>query len=254
MKLSCRLVSSTHEEVAKHIKPGINTKELDKIAEEFIRDNGGIPGFKGYNGFPYTLCISMNDEVVHGMPRDEEVKDGDVLSIDCGAILNDFYGDSAYTYLVGEIGDDIMNLMRTTKEALYAGIKNAIVGKRLGDISHAIQTHAEKEYGYGVVRELVGHGVGRNLHEGPEVPNYGRKGSGMKLKEGLVIAIEPMINQGTKDIKYDSDGWTVRTKDNQISAHYEHTIAVRKSEAQILSTFEGLENSIKNNIELTEIV
>lgn len=250
---SCRLVGQAHAEVAKIMRAGISTIQLDKIAEEFIRDNKAIPGFKGYNGFPYTLCISLNNEVVHGMPSQYELKEGDVVSIDCGVLSNGFYGDSAYTYCVGEVKPEVMKLLTTTKESLYKGIEQAVVGRRLGDISFAIQQHTERKYGYGVVRELVGHGVGRNLHEAPEVPNYGRRGKGIKLLDGLVLAIEPMINMGKKDVKRLNDGWTIVTSDDTPSAHYEHTIAVRKNKADILSTFEFLEKAIKNNKELLPI-
>ena len=222
---SCRLVGQAHAEVAKIMRAGISTIQLDKIAEEFIRDNKAIPGFKGYNGCPYTLCISLNNEVVHGMPSQYELKEGDVVSIDCGVLSNGFYGDSAYTYCVGEVKPEVMKLLTTTKESLYKGIEQAVVGRRLGDISFAIQQHTERKYGYGVVRELVGHGVGRNLHEAPEVPNYGRRGKGIKLLDGLVLAIEPMINMGKKDVKRLNDGWTIVTSDDTPSAHYEHTIA-----------------------------
>lgn len=250
---SCLLVSRTHAEIAKFIKPGIKTTYLDQLAEEFIRDHKAVPAFKGYGGFPYTLCVSMNDEVVHGMPREEEVVEGDILSIDCGAKLNGYFGDSAYTYVVGEIKPEYMQLLKVTKEALYKGIDKAIVGQRIGDIAYAIQEHTEKKHGYGVVRELVGHGVGRELHEDPQVPNFGRRGRGTKLLNGLVIAIEPMINLGKKDVYQHSDGWTFSTKDKLPSAHYEHTVAVRKGKADILSTFEFTELSIKNNPELVEI-
>lgn len=250
---SCLLVSKTHAEVAKHIRPGIKTIELDKIAEEFIRDHNAIPGFKGYRGFPYTLCMSVNEEVVHGFPGERELIDGDVVSIDCGAIANNFYGDSAYTYAVGEVSPEVAQLLKVTKESLYKGIEQAVEGNRIGDIGHAIQEHTEKKYGYGVVRELVGHGVGRQLHEKPEVPNYGKRGSGSRLKKGLVIAIEPMINLGKRHIEQLSDGWTIATKDRKPSAHFEHTIAVVGEKADILSTFEYTEESIKGNAALSQI-
>ncbi|MGB1204666.1 MAG: type I methionyl aminopeptidase [Chitinophagales bacterium] len=250
---SCRLVGQAHAEVAKIMRPGISTIKLDKVAEEFIRDNKALPGFKGYNDFPHTLCISLNNEVVHGMPSQYELKDGDVVSIDCGVLANGFYGDSAYTYCVGEVKSDVMQLLTVTKESLYKGIEQAVVGRRLGDISFAIQQHTERKHGYGVVRELVGHGVGRNLHEAPEVPNYGRRGKGIKLLDGLVLAIEPMINMGKKEVTRLNDGWTIVTVDSTTSAHYEHTIAIRKNKADILSTFEFLETAIKNNEELLPI-
>ena len=243
---SSLLVAKTHAEIARNIKSGISSLSLDKIAEEFIRDNGGEPAFKGYNGFPCTLCISPNEQVVHGIPNKEPIIEGSILSIDCGVLMNGFYGDSAYTYQVGEVKDEIKKLLDVTKESLYKGIECAISGNRIGDISYAIQEHAEK-YNYGVVRELVGHGIGRKLHESPEVPNYGKKGSGIKLKKGLVIAIEPMINMGKRDIMQHSDGWTITTVDKKPSAHFEHTIVVREGEAEILSSFKEIEKIINKN-------
>jgi|TARA_B110000914_G_scaffold222971_1_gene237502 methionyl aminopeptidase len=242
---SSLLVAKTHAEIARLIKPGISTLALDLIAEEFIRDNGGIPAFKGYNGFPSTLCISPNEQVVHGIPNDNLLFNNSILSVDCGVYMNGYYGDSAYTYEVGQVDDNLGNLLRVTKEALYKGIEKAIIGNRMGDISFAIQDHAEKN-GYGVVRELVGHGLGKKLHESPEVPNYGRRGSGIKLKKGLVIAIEPMINMGTRKILQHSDGWTITTLDSKPSAHFEHTIVVRNEKAEILSSFEEIEKEIEN--------
>ncbi len=247
------IVSKTHAEVAKHIRPGIQTLALDKIAEEFIRDNNAIPGFKGYRGFPFTLCMSVNEEVVHGFPTKRELKSGDILSIDCGTIANGFYGDSAYTYAVGEIAPKVKKLLQVTKEALYKGIEQAKVGNRMGDISSAIQEHSQGRHGFGVVQEMVGHGVGRELHEKPEVPNYGRRNTGVKLKKGLVIAIEPMINLGKRHIEQMEDGWTIVTKDRKPSAHFEHTIAIVGEKADILSTFRYTEESIKKNKELTEV-
>jgi len=240
---SSLLVAKTHAEIAGLIKPGITCLALDKIAEEFIRDNGGIPAFKGYNGFPSTLCVSPNDQVVHGIPNDIILKDGEILSVDCGVVMNGYYGDSAFTYEVGEVDTEIKQLLRVTKESLYKGIEMAVSGNRIGDIGFAVQQHAES-FGYGVVRELVGHGVGKNLHESPEVPNYGRKGKGIILKEGLVIAIEPMINMGKRSIMQHNDGWTITTIDNKPSAHFEHTIVVRKRKAEILSSFEEIEKKI----------
>jgi methionyl aminopeptidase len=231
--------------VAKYIEPGVKTQKLDAIAEEFIRDNGAEPGFKGYGGFPATLCISVNDEVVHGIPSEYELKDGDIVSIDCGTIWNGFYGDSAYTFLVGEVDKDVMLLLERTKKALYLGIEQAVAGKRVRDIGYAIQTYVES-FGYGVVRDLVGHGVGRNLHEEPEVPNFGRRGTGPKLKAGMCIAIEPMINLGTKDVVQDKDGWTIRTKDGKPSAHFEHDVAIRNGKADILSSFDEIEKVLNN--------
>ena len=246
VRKSSLLVAKTHAEIAKLIKPGISSLELDQIAEEFIRDNGGEPAFKGYNGFPCTLCASPNEVVVHGIPNNEPINDGTILSIDCGVYMNGFYGDSAYTYEVGEVKKEIQMLLKVTKESLYKGIENAVSGKRIGDIGYAIQEHAENN-DYGVVREMIGHGIGKNLHESPEVPNYGRRGSGIKLKKGLVIAIEPMINMGTRDIMQHSDGWTITTLDKKPSAHFEHTVVVREGEAEILSSFKEIEKIIKLN-------
>ncbi len=246
LRLSNMLVARTHGEVAKLMKPGVSTIKLDKIAEEFIRDNGGIPGFLNYGGFPNTLCISINEQVVHGLPSKRELREGDIVSVDCGAILNGFYGDSAYTYGIGQISAKNEKLLRVTKESLYKGIENAMVGKRLGDVSYAIQEHVTKE-GYSIVREMVGHGVGRKLHEEPQVPNYGKRGQGIKLHSGLVIAIEPMINMGTREIVQLEDGWTMATKDRKNSAHFEHTIAVRNGKADILSSFEFIEEVLNKN-------
>jgi methionyl aminopeptidase len=237
---SSLLVGKTLAEVAKLIKPGVTTKKLDQVAETFIRDHGAIPGFKGYGGFPATLCISVNDEVVHGIPGDRVLINGDIVSIDCGTLMNGFYGDSAYTFPVGEVDEEVLKLLERTKESLYLAIKQAVAGKRIGDIGNAVQTYCEG-YGYSVVRDLVGHGVGRNLHEKPEVPNYGRRGSGVKLKSGMVLAIEPMINLGRKEVIQDPDGWTIRTADSKPSAHYEHDVAIRNGEADVLSTFEDIE-------------
>lgn len=237
---SSLLVGKTLAEVAKIIRPGIKTIELDKVAETYIRDNGAEPGFKGYGGFPGTLCISVNEEVVHGIPGDRELRDGDIVSIDCGTLKNGFYGDSAYTFAVGEVDDDVLMLLQRTKESLYLAIEQAIVGKRIGDIGFAVQHYVEG-YGYSVVRELVGHGVGRNLHEKPEVPNYGRRGSGVKLKSGMALAIEPMINLGSKEVVQENDGWTFRTQDRKPSAHFEHDVVVRPGKADILSTFKYIE-------------
>jgi len=237
------LVSKTLTEIASMMKPGINTLAIDKRAEEFIRDHGAEPGFKGYNGYPNTLCISVNDQVVHGIPSDYELKEGDIVSVDCGTKKNGFYGDSAYTFMIGEVNADIRKLLKVTRECLYLGIEKAVTGNRVGDISYAIQTHAEAN-GYSVVRELVGHGVGRQLHEKPEVPNYGRKGVGMKLNRGLVIAIEPMINMGKKEIKQARDGWTISTADKMPSAHFEHTVAIGDQKADILSTFDCIDKEI----------
>ena len=243
VRKSSLLVAKTHAEIAGLIKPGITTLALDKIAEEFIRDNGGVPAFKGYGGFPNTLCMSPNEQVVHGIPNDRALENSEILSVDCGVVMNGYYGDSAFTYEVGEVDAEKKQLLKVTKESLYKGIEQAVAGNRIGDIGYAVQQHAES-FGYGVVRELVGHGVGKNLHESPEVPNHGRRGKGVMLKEGLVIAIEPMINMGTKRILQHNDGWTITTIDNKPSAHFEHTIVVRKGKAEILSSFEEIEKKI----------
>ena len=234
------LVGMTLGELAKWIAPGITTLKLDKIAEEFIRDHGAVPGFLGYGGFPNTLCVSVNEQIVHGIPSNYELKDGDIVSIDCGTLKNGFNGDSAYTFCVGEVAYDVRRLLKTTKESLYLGIEQAVEGKRVGDISNAVQTYCEKK-GYSVVRELCGHGVGKRLHEDPEVPNYGRRGCGPLLKSGMVIAIEPMINLGSHNIVIERDGWTTRTRDRKPSAHFEHTVAVREGKADILSSFKYVE-------------
>jgi len=241
---SSLLVAKTHAKISALIKPGVTTLQLDKIAEEFIRDNGGCPAFKGYSGFPNTLCTSLNEQVVHGIPNDNPLNEGDIISIDCGVVMKGYYGDSAYTYEVGEVSKDVKNLLIRTKESLYKGIEQAVSGNRIGDIGYAIQTHVE-QFGYGVVREMVGHGVGENLHEEPQVPNYGKRGRGIKLKEGMVIAVEPMINLGTRRIKQLSDGWTIITADKKYSAHFEHTIVVRKGKAEVLSSFKEIEKKLK---------
>jgi methionyl aminopeptidase len=240
IRKSSLLVGKTLAEVARQIRPGIKTIELDKLAEEYIRDHKAVPAFKGYRGFPFTLCISINEQVVHGFPGKRELKDGDIVSVDCGTLKDGFYGDSAYTFAVGDVKPEVLALMKATKESLYLGIGQAVSGKRIGDIGFEIQNHVES-LGYSVVRDLVGHGVGRNLHEKPEVMNYGKRGSGIKLNEGLVIAIEPMINMGKYQIVQESDGWTIRTADRMPSAHFEHTIAVRKNKADILSSFDEIE-------------
>jgi methionyl aminopeptidase len=241
LRISNQIVAKTLAEVAKLIAPGVSTAKLDKVAEEFIRDNGAVPGFLGYGGFPKSICTSVNDQVVHGIPSEKVVlKEGDIISVDCGAYINGFHGDSAYTFPVGEVKPEIMDLLRTTKESLFLGIEQAVEGKRMGDIGSAIQSHCEVK-GYSVVREMIGHGVGRNLHESPEVPNYGRKGNGTMLKTGMTIAIEPMINMGKRQLVFENDGWTTRTIDRMPSAHFEHSVAVRKGKADILSTFEYIE-------------
>ncbi len=240
---SAQILGKAHGEVAKLVKPGIKTKDLDKIAEEFISDHGAKASFKGYNGFPATLCISTNEVVVHGFPSEYELKDGDIISIDCGVFYKGFHSDSAYTYPVGEISTETLSLLKATKESLYKGIEEAKFGNRIGDIAYAIQNYVE-DRGYTVVRELVGHGVGRNLHEGPEVPNYGKRGKGPKLNEGLVIAIEPMVNLGVRNIVQESDGWTIRTRDRQPSAHFEHTIAIFADRTEILTTHKYIESVV----------
>jgi methionyl aminopeptidase len=241
---SSLLVAKTLAEVAKVIKPGVTTLSLDKVAHEFINDNKAVPAFLNYNGFPNSLCISVNDQVVHGIPGKYELKDGDIVSVDCGVVKNGFFGDSAYTFPIGEVKPDVLQLLEVTKQCLNKAVEVAVAGKRLGDIAEAVQEHAEGN-GFSVVRELVGHGIGRDLHESPEVPNYGRKGTGLKLQEGLVIAIEPMINLGKKGIRQEGDGWTIRTADHMPSAHFEHTIAIGKHKADVLSSFEFIEQALK---------
>jgi len=249
LRASCQLVSRTFAELKQHVKAGVNTLHLDKIAEEFIRDHGAVPAFKNYQPdkdlvpFPGTLCTSLNEEVVHGIPSENVVlKDGDVISLDCGVILNEFFGDSAYTFMVGEVKPEVQKLLRVTQECLALGVAQAKKGNRIGDISFAVQQHAESN-GYGVVRDLVGHGIGRSLHEPPEVPNFGRRGNGPKIEVGLVIAIEPMINMGKGAVRRGSDGWTILSHDKSPSAHFEHTVAVRADGIDILTTFEGIESN-----------
>jgi methionyl aminopeptidase len=245
IRISSLLVSKTLAEVAKSIQPGVTTAVLDKIAEEFIRDNGGVPAFKGYNGFPASLCISPNEQVVHGIPGSYELKEGDIISVDCGVVKNGWFGDSAYTFAIGEVKPKVQELLKITKECLVKAVEAAAAGKWLGDIGEAVQSHAEK-HGFSVVRDLVGHGIGRELHEEPQVPNYGKRGSGKKLQAGLVIAIEPMINLGKKGVRQENDGWTITTADRLPSAHFEHTVAVKAGKADVLSTFEYIEEVLKN--------
>lgn len=246
LRISNQIVAKTLAEMAKIIAPGISTEQLNKVAEEFIRDNGATPGFLGYGGFPKSICTSVNDQVVHGIPSEKVVlEDGDIISVDCGAYINGFHGDSAYTFCVGDVKPEIIELLRTTKASLYKGIEQAQEGKRLGDVGYAIQEYCESR-GYSVVREMIGHGVGRNLHESPEVPNYGRKGNGIMLKSGMTIAIEPMINLGKRNLVFENDGWTTRTIDKKPSAHFEHSIAIRRGKADILSSFEYLEKVLGN--------
>jgi methionyl aminopeptidase len=246
LRISNQIVAKTLAEMAKIIAPGVTTEQLNKVADEFIRDNGAIPGFLGYSGFPKSICTSVNDQVVHGIPSKNVIlKDGDIISVDCGAYINGFHGDSAYTFCVGDVKPEILNLLRITKESLYKGIEQAQEGRRLGDLGYAIQSYCE-EHGYSVVREMIGHGVGRKLHEAPEVPNYGRKGNGIMLKSGMTIAIEPMINLGVRNLVLEKDGWTTRTVDRKPSAHFEHSVAIRRGKADILSSFEYIEQILGN--------
>ena len=245
LRESSLLVGKTLAAVASRIRPGATTLELDAVAEEFIRDHGAEPGFKGYGGFPNSLCTSVNEAVVHGIPDDRPLEEGDIVSIDCGVLKNEFYGDSAYTFAVGEIAPEVQQLLDVTKECLRLAIEQAVVGKRIGDIGFACQQHAE-QIGYGVVRELVGHGLGRSLHEAPEVPNYGRRGNGPRLMDGMVLAIEPMINLGRKEVLHLEDGWTIVTADRKVSAHFEHDIVVRKDQADVLSSFDEIEKVLQH--------
>lgn len=247
MRRSALLVSKTLAEVAGHLRPGITSLSVDKLIGEFIRDHNGVPSFLNYKGYPFNSCISVNDVVVHGFPTEREFKEGDVVSIDIGIILNDWHGDHAYTFALGDPGQATMQLIKVTRESLFKGIEKAVAGNRVGDISFAIQEHTEKRHGYGVVRELVGHGLGKNMHEDPQVPNYGKRGSGPKLKEGLVLAIEPMINLGVKEVYTEDDGWTVRTKDGKPSVHFEHDVCVRKGKADILSDYSIIEKAESTN-------
>jgi len=244
IKESAQILGKAHGEVAKNVKPGVKTAELDKIAEEFIRDHGGSPSFKNYNGFPSSLCISLNENVVHGFPSEYELQEGDIISVDCGVFFKGYHSDSAYTYPVGKVDDEVKQLLVVTKESLYKGIEKAVVGNRIGDIANAVQSHVD-QYGYGIVRELVGHGLGQSLHESPEVPNYGKQGKGPKLKDGLVLAIEPMVNLGTRNVVQEADGWTIRTADKQPSAHYEHTVAILEEGTEVLTTHKYIEENYK---------
>jgi methionyl aminopeptidase len=240
IRQSALILSKAHGEIALLIKEGVSTATLDKRAEEFIKDSGAVPSFKNYNGFPYSLCISVNSTVVHGMPGNYILNDGDVISVDGGVYYKGFHSDCAYTHAVGEVSEEVAQLLTVTKESLYKGIDKAVVGSRIGDVGFAIQQYAEG-FGYGVVRELVGHGIGKNLHESPEVPNYGKRGQGLKLQNGLVLAIEPMINLGSRHIVQEDDGWTIRTRDNKPSAHFEHTVVIRKDKAEVLTTFDYID-------------
>lgn len=253
MRQANLLVSQTLGYVGSLLKPGITGYEIDKAAETFIRDHNGKPAFKGYHGFPATLCVSYNDIVVHGIPGQREFKETDVVSVDCGVELEGYYGDAAFTFAFSDVDESAMELLRVTYASLYKGIEQAVHGKRIGDISFAIQDYCERQHKYGVVRDLVGHGIGRSLHEDPEVPNYGKRGKGPLMMEGLVLAIEPMINMGVKEVYQDTDGWTIHTKDRKPSAHYEHSVAVRKGKPDILSTHEFVLAAIKNNDSLREI-
>ncbi|MEI9945501.1 MAG: type I methionyl aminopeptidase [Chitinophagaceae bacterium] len=250
MRQSAMLVSKTLTEIAKVLKPGIATITLDKMIGEFIRDHHAIPSFLNYHGYPYNSCLSVNDVVVHGFPGKNELKEGDIISVDIGVILNEWHGDHAYTFAIGDPGEEVMQLIKVTKESLYLGIEKAVEGNRVGDISFAIQDYTEKQNGYGVVRELVGHGIGKKLHEDPQVPNYGKRGTLNKLKEGMVLAIEPMINLGKKEVFTESDKWTVRTKDAKPSVHFEHDVCVRKNKADILSDYSIIEKAEAENPEL----
>ena len=246
MRAANLLVAQTLAEVGKAVKPGVTTAQLNHLADEFIRDHGAVPTFKGfpnpYGGpFPGSICTSVNEVVVHGVPSEKTIlRDGDIISVDCGTLLNGFNGDSCYTFMVDEVSEEVQHLLRTTKEALYKGIEAAVAGLRIGDISYAVQTHCEAQ-GYGVVREFVGHGIGREMHEDPQVPNYGRRGQGKQIKNGLCIAIEPMITMGTYEVYMDPDKWTIRTRDGKPAAHFEHTIAIHHGKADILSSFEDIE-------------
>ena len=253
IRKSCELLSKTLAEVAKAVRVGTNGIKLDKLAEQFIKDHGGHPSFKGYNRYPASLCISVNDEVVHGIPTVEAYKDGDIISCDCGVFMNGYHGDMAYTFGVGNVKPEILELMRVTKESLYLGIEQATVGKRTGDIGFAVQDFCERKHPYKCVRELVGHGIGKTLHEDPQVPNYGRKGDGQKLPENCTIAIEPMVNLGKRDVYTKRDNWTIATQDGLPSVHFEHTVLVKPLKAEILSSFEWIEQAVKENKELVKI-
>jgi methionyl aminopeptidase len=244
IRQSAEILSRAHAEIARMIEPGVTTGSLDKVAEEYIKDHDGVPSFKGYNGFPGSLCISVNEQVVHGIPGSTTLQSGDIVSIDCGVFYKGFHSDAAYTYPVGEVTDEVRKLLKVTKESLYLGIENAKSGNRVGDIGFAIQQYVE-ESGFSVVRELVGHGIGKTLHESPEVPNYGKRGRGTKLKTGLILAIEPMVNMGTRSVVQESDGWTIRTRDHQPSAHFEHTVAVLNGTPEILTTHKYTEEVFK---------
>lgn len=251
IKQSSLLVGKTLGELTNHIQPGVQLRKIDKIAEDYIRSNGGIPAFKNYRGYPSTLCISLNEVVVHGIPSDKEIKEGDIVSVDCGVSINNYYGDYAYSFIVGESNDIKRKLVKVTFESLEIGIRNAIKGNRTGDIGESIQSYVEMN-GFSVVRELVGHGIGKNLHDKPEVPNYGKKGKGVLLEENMVICIEPMINAGRKEVYQESDGWTIRTRDFKPSAHFEHMVIIKENTPEVISTYEFIETNKKNNIWLNK--
>lgn len=250
------ILGKAHGEIAKVIRPGVRTIDLDKLAEEFIRDNGGVPSFKDYNGFQFSLCISVNDTVVHGFPSDYVIREGDIVSVDCGVLYNGYHSDSAYTYPMEGVDDETLLLLERTYEALYLGIEQARTGNRMGDVSFAIQSHVE-QFGYGVVRELVGHGIGKSLHEDPEVPNFGRPGKGPKLVHGMVVAIEPMINMGVRNVVQERDGWTIRTADRKPSAHFEHVVAILNEGSEVLTTHDYIEKNYsykwRNKIQLSRM-
>lgn len=250
MKQNATLVSTILSEVAKVLKPGMTTLQIDQLCKKIIFDNKAIPTFYNYRGYPFNVCASVNDVVVHGFPNNMALKDGDIITIDLGVTKNGFVGEHAYTFVLGEATPEVLQLVRVTKDSLYKGIEKAINGNRIGDIAFAIQEYTERKHGYGVVRELVGHGVGKHMHEDPQVPNFGKRGSGPKLKENVVLAIEPMINMGTKDVYTEDDGWTVRTRDGKPSVHFEHNVCVKRNKALILSDYSIIEAAEKTNLNL----
>jgi methionyl aminopeptidase len=243
-----QLVGEALALVGSRVRPGVTTEDLDKVADEFIRDHGARPAFKNYKGFPKSICTSVNEQVVHGIPGDRELKEGDIVSVDIGVIKHEFHGDSAYTFPVGEVSEEVKDLMEVTEQALEIGIEQAVVGNRIGDIGYAIQQFVEVDHPYKVVRELVGHGLGKSLHEEPEVPNYGKRGQGTQLKEGLVLAIEPMVNMKKKEVFMAKDNWTVITADRQPSAHYERVVAIDKDKADVLTPYEPIKEMLQKNL------